>query len=207
MLATRSVSPRCLSHTRDSHGAGRWWVIEIMATLVAKTDDSIPMAGRLWWHRRLLPLLRPWRRCARLSDFWMVLQILLHGFVPQDETETPLRVHIDGLLQIQLAEIDRMLDPFRAALVDGRKVELVVHEPVVGHVVDGAILQIESRQLAAPSAINVDGQSVAIVSPAPVRTVPPPYGVESQTQPEAVSGGPQNPNLGGAKIGKIGRTG
>lgn len=69
----------------------------------------------------------------------MVPQILLDGLVAQDETEAALRVHVDGPLQIELVEVDRMLDDFGAAFLDGFEVELGVHEPIIGNVIGGAI--------------------------------------------------------------------
>jgi hypothetical protein len=43
---------------------------------------------------------------------------LLERLIAQDETETPRSVYIDGLLQIELAEIDCVLRYFRAVILD-----------------------------------------------------------------------------------------
>ena len=99
-----------------------------------------------------LRLRRRWLHGVRLSVFRVALQKLLQGLIAQDKTETPPRGHINSPLQIQLAEINCVFDPIRAGFLDRREVQLVVDEPVVGHVEDRAVLQIELRQFAAPSA-------------------------------------------------------
>ncbi len=46
----------------------------------------------------------------------MIVNILLEGFVAQHEAESSLRVHIDGLLQIEFVEGNCLLFRFRAFL-------------------------------------------------------------------------------------------
>src|SRR5258708_3126671 len=97
----------------------------------------------LWWTRTILR--------ARIR---MIPQILLQGFVAQGELEPALRIPINGGLQIQCVEIPYILDQLCAALVERREMNLPVHQPVVPHVEDRAILEKKFHQIARPLAIE-----------------------------------------------------
>jgi len=142
----------------------------------------------------------------------MIEHVLLDRLVAHDDAESTPRVDIDGFLHIQFAERNRLLDGFRAALLEGDEMDLAVDKPVFAHAVHRAIFQIEPHSLAFFGGIQVRGtfvrlqchvilktvsipiewQTVAIVSPDPVWTaVLPPKGIECEGRP--------NPEKGRAK--------
>jgi hypothetical protein len=83
-------------------------------------DERLPDNKELdksWWlkyaHRqgcRSWPLLIFWRRRDWRRGVRMMLQILLHRLVAQQEPESSLRGHIDGLLQIQFVQVNHVFD-------------------------------------------------------------------------------------------------
>ena len=101
----------------------------------------------LWWTRTILR--------ARIR---MMAQVLLHGFVAQHELKSALRIHVNGGLQIQFVEAPYVLDELRADLVcrcvNRREMDLPLHQPVVPHVEDRAVLEKELHQVARPLAIK-----------------------------------------------------
>src|SRR5258707_1869274 len=108
-------------------------------------ENARPAPKRLvlWWTRTILR--------ARIR---MMAQVLLHGFVAQHELKSALRIHVNGGLQIQCVEIPYILDQLCAALVERREMNLPVHQPVVPHVEDRAVLEKELHQVARPLAIK-----------------------------------------------------
>lgn len=77
----------------------------------------------------------------------MVAQIPIHRLIAENELESALRGDVDGFLQVELAEINHVLDGLRAAFAGG-EVELIIDEPVVEDVVNGAVLEIKLGELA-----------------------------------------------------------
>ena len=142
----------------------------------------------------------------------MIVHVLPDGLVAHDDAESTLRVDIDGFLRIQVAEENRLLYGFRAALLDGDEMDLAVDEPVFAHAVHRAIFQIEPHSFAfffggiqirgrfirlqrhvilktISIPIVIEGQTVAVVSPDPVRTaVLPPKGIECEGWPKREKG-------------------
>src|SRR5579863_5719819 len=86
----------------------------------------------------------------------MIAQIIFERLVAQHETKTPALVHIDRFLQIQLVEVDRVLDRFRSALLNGYEMQLSVQHPVVGHAVDGAVVQTKLRKVTRRGGVDVE---------------------------------------------------
>ena len=133
--------------------------------------------------------------------------LLLHGSAAQHEAESPLCIDVDGPLQIQFIEANRVLDGLRAALLGYREMNLAILEPVIGHVIDRAVSQIELRQAAPLSVIALGRISVrwrcaltswAIVRRIGSKTIPIPIGrrpvaVES---PAPIIGTPVRPPKG-----------
>ena len=71
----------------------------------------------------------------------MVAHVLLEGFVAQQETESALCVHVDGLLQIQVFEWNDMFGWCSAFVLEDGEMKLVIHDPVIVHEQNGAIFQ------------------------------------------------------------------
>lgn len=64
----------------------------------------------------------------------MVTQILVEWLVSELETESPLSIHVDRLLQIEFVEGNHLLDRLRPIFFNHHEVELAIDDPVVGHV-------------------------------------------------------------------------
>src|ERR1700722_18254497 len=82
--------------------------------------------GGCRWTLVLLWRTQVWRRAVR-----MILQILLPGFVAHHHSEPPPRIDVDGSLQIQFVEWNRMLDGSIVTILNQSEMYVAVHEPVV----------------------------------------------------------------------------
>src|SRR5258707_225536 len=116
--------------------------------LTPENAARAPKRLLLWWTRTILR--------ARIR---MMAQVLLHRFVAQRELEPALRIHINGGLQIQFVEALYVLDELRAALVsrcvNRREMYLPVHQPVVRHVENRAVLDKKFHHISRPLAIKI----------------------------------------------------
>lgn len=70
----------------------------------------------------------------------MITNVLLERLVAEDEPKSPGAVRINGLLQVQFVEGNRMLGRFRADLFNGCEMKLAVDDPVICHIEYRAIL-------------------------------------------------------------------
>src|SRR5258708_3559896 len=115
--------------------------------LTPESAGRTPKRLLLWWTRTILR--------ARIR---MMAQVLLHGFVAQRELKSALRIHVNGGLQIQFVEAPYVLNELRADLVcrcvNRREMDLPVHQPVVRHVEDRAVLEKKFHQFARPLPIE-----------------------------------------------------
>src|SRR5215831_6050410 len=162
---------------------------------VAVTFGS-PAVAKIWLKSNSAAKREPlvfWGKLEQWGcEVGMIVHVLLDGLVAHDDAESTPRVDIDGFLHIQVAEGNRLLDGFRIALLDGDEMDLAVDKPVFAHAVHRAIFQIEPHSLTFSGGIYVRGtfvrlqchvilktvsilvaierQTVAIVSPDPVRT-------------------------------------
>lgn len=87
----------------------------------------------------------------------MIADILGEGLIAQHETESPLRIHIDRLLQIQFLEGNHLLRGFCSLLFVHHEMELTVDKPVVGDVENSAIVQKQLREFPRFCAVDIDG--------------------------------------------------
>lgn len=87
----------------------------------------------------------------------MVAHILLEGLVAQHETESPTRIHVDGLLQVQFVEGNHLLCGSCPLLLADHEMKLAVDEPVVGHVENCPIVEKELREFPWFGAVDVHG--------------------------------------------------
>src|SRR5258707_5904443 len=116
--------------------------------LTPESAGRTPKRLLLWWTRTILR--------ARIR---MMAQVLLHGFVAQRELKSALRIHVNGGLQIQFVEAPYVLNELPAALVcrcvNRREMYLPVHQPVVRHVENRAVLDKKFHHISRPLAIKI----------------------------------------------------
>ena len=85
----------------------------------------------------------------------MILQILFVGCVAQDEAKPSRCIGIDGLLQIEFIERNRVLDRFLPDRFNHLEMKLVVDYPVVGYVQNCAVFQIKLREVLSFAAVDI----------------------------------------------------
>src|SRR6267142_3052450 len=117
-----------------------------------------------------LVLLRRRHLCRR--KIRMVLQILLPRFVAKHDTESPVRIHVDRFLHIQLVIRNRVLRRLCWIVLDQAEMHLAIHQPIVGHTICGAILQIQPNEIAFGTAINVHRTFVNLRRNIILKTIP-----------------------------------
>src|SRR6266403_1736497 len=117
-----------------------------------------------------LVLLRRRHLCRR--KIRMVLQILLPRFVAKHDTESPVRIHVDRFLHIQLVIRNRVLRRLCWIVLDQAEMHLAIHQPIVGHTICGAILQIQPNAIAFVTAINVHRTFVNLRRNIILKTIP-----------------------------------
>src|SRR5215471_5489916 len=94
--------------------------------------------------------LQGWRRA-----FGMMGDVIFKRFIPQDELESPHAVRIDGSLQVEVFEGNRMLNGFLADCFHHLEMELAVHDPVVDHGENRAIFQEEAGIVLSSIAVHI----------------------------------------------------
>jgi len=90
----------------------------------------------------------------------VIAQILLEGLVAQLEAESSAGICVNRGLQVQCLKRHHMFRWFRAILVGHHEMKLIVDEPVVGHVKNGAIFQEQLRHVGSLVTIGKDGSRV-----------------------------------------------
>ena len=85
------------------------------------------------------------------DEFALVFIWLFRGFVAQHELKPAPRIHIDGCLQIQVFDAKHVFDGAIAC----PEVNLIVLEPVIGHVIGRAVFQTKLDQVERLSVIAV----------------------------------------------------